>query len=125
MENFSIGKYRKVVIISIIILATIFVTVLSIQPTGQVTAVDKKAKCLTESNAIFYGTEWCPHCQEQKKMFGDSMKYINFVNCDSNNDHSFDNPACEGITSVPTWEINRQMYVGTKKVSELAKIAGC
>ena len=27
-----------------------------------------------------YGTEWCPHCQDQKRAFGTSFKYVQYIN---------------------------------------------
>ena len=32
------------------------------------------AEHLTEEGALFYGASWCPHCQEQKLLFGASGK---------------------------------------------------
>ena len=37
---------------------------------------DVLANCLTEKGAVMYGTEWCSHCQNQKKSFGKSFEYI-------------------------------------------------
>ena len=34
--------------------------------------LDGFAQCLKDKGAIFYGAFWCPHCQNQKKMFGRS-----------------------------------------------------
>ncbi|MEI8253857.1 MAG: hypothetical protein WCG25_09235 [bacterium] len=28
-----------------------------------------------------YGTETCSHCIAQKELFGDSFKYINYIDC--------------------------------------------
>ena len=44
------------------------------------------ATCLTDSGAIFYGTEWCPHCKDQKAMFGSALGNVTFVDCDENRD---------------------------------------
>ena len=40
------------------------------------------AKCLTDNGLVFYGTDWCGHCQDQKEMFGKDIDLIDFVNCD-------------------------------------------
>ena len=37
---------------------------------------DDFAQCLTENDAKMYGAFWCPHCKEQKAMFGSSWKYV-------------------------------------------------
>ena len=31
--------------------------------------LDQFALCLGDKGAVFYGAFWCPHCQNQKKMF--------------------------------------------------------
>jgi thiol-disulfide isomerase/thioredoxin len=32
--------------------------------------LDEFAECLKSKGAVFYGAFWCPHCQDQKKLFG-------------------------------------------------------
>ena len=39
--------------------------------------IDRLAQYLTSQNVTMYGTSWCSHCQNQKKLFGKSFKYIN------------------------------------------------
>ena len=43
--------------------------------------LDDFAKCLTQKSVVMYGAYWCPHCQAQKKLFGSSFKYVNYVEC--------------------------------------------
>lgn len=47
-------------------------------------AIAELATCLTKNGATFYGTEWCPHCKDQKKLFGDALAQVNYVDCDAN-----------------------------------------
>src|SRR5579885_3423480 len=42
---------------------------------------DAFAKCLTTKQAKMYGAFWCPHCAEQKEMFGSSFKYAPYIEC--------------------------------------------
>jgi hypothetical protein len=42
---------------------------------------DQFAKCLAAKNAKMYGLYWCPHCLEQKKMFGKSIQYVPYQEC--------------------------------------------
>ena len=42
---------------------------------------DTFAKALTTGGVEFYGAFWCPHCQAQKALFGDSKKYLPYVEC--------------------------------------------
>lgn len=60
---------------------------------------DDFARCISETGGIMYGTEWCPHCQEQKRLFGNSFRYIAYVDCDKNPKSCSEN----GIEGYPTW----------------------
>ena len=42
---------------------------------------DTFAQCLTENEAVMYGTDWCSYCQNQKSLFGNSFNNIAYVNC--------------------------------------------
>lgn len=80
------------------------------------------AQCLTQKGAIMYGTDWCPHCQEQKRMFGDSFRYVTFINCDVNPD------ACSaaGVEVYPTWVVPTKPTVrGVQQLSTLAEMTQC
>ena len=43
---------------------------------------DAFAKCLATKQTTMYGLYWCPHCIEQKEMFGDAFHYVPYVECD-------------------------------------------
>ena len=83
------------------------------------------AKYLTEKGAVLYGAYWCPHCQDQKKILGDGLKYINYVECDPQGDNAQpDKCTAAGIESYPTWIINGQKTTGAKSLSQLAQLSG-
>ncbi len=65
---------------------------------------DEFAKALKSGGAQFYGAFWCPHCQAQKALFGNSKKYLPYIEC-SNTDQSV-TQICkdEKIESYPTWK---------------------
>jgi hypothetical protein len=65
---------------------------------------DVLAQCINDSGAKFYGAFWCPHCANQKKMFGVSQKLLPYIEC-STPDGKGKLPICEeaGITGYPTW----------------------
>lgn len=83
------------------------------------------AKHLTATGAKKYGAFWCPHCYEQKQLFGKAaFAEINYIECDPQGE----NPQREvcvaaGIQSFPTWEIDGKFYPGTKTLAELAKLS--
>lgn len=82
---------------------------------------DNFAKCLTEKGVVMYGSKYCPHCQNQKKSFGSSWQYINYVECTENQQ------LCEekGVTAVPVWYVGGQMYTGEKSFEWLSSASGC
>jgi len=72
-----------------------------------------------------YGAYWCGHCANQKALFGDAFKYIDYVECDARGTDA--NPflcAQKGISSVPVWEIAGQFYLGAHSLEELAWLSG-
>jgi glutaredoxin len=82
---------------------------------------DSFAKCLTEKGAAMYGTEWCSHCRNQKKMFGDSFQYVYYVDCDRNRDECLR----AGVRGYPTWVIDGELYPGEQQLFRLASLSGC
>jgi|SRR3989344_5271175 len=88
---------------------------------------DGFAQCITQSGAKMYGAYWCPHCTDQKKAFGSSSKYMNYVECSLPNNGGQTQVCTDaGIESYPTWEFGD----GTKEqgfipLSALAQKTGC
>jgi glutaredoxin len=82
---------------------------------------DNFAKCLTEKGAILYASKYCPHCKNQKDMFGSSVRFLNMIDC-ADNEQKCTN---DGITGVPTWIINGQRYTGEKQLDVLSSLSGC
>jgi hypothetical protein len=87
---------------------------------------DGFAQCLSDKGAKMYGAFWCPHCNDQKDMFGSSWKYAPYVEC-SNPDRS-QNEACDsaGITGYPTWRFaDGKEETGLMSFEELSAASGC
>jgi thiol-disulfide isomerase/thioredoxin len=105
MEN------RKKVFFFGIVLLVILVALLAMlnssksADSGKPGKYDTFAQCIKDSGATFYGTFWCPHCQNQKKMFGSSAKLLPYVEC-STADAKGQTQICidKNITGYPTWE---------------------
>ncbi len=83
--------------------------------------LDDFAQCLTEKGATMYGTAWCSHCKNQKELFGNSFKYVDYVDCDYNKQECLDN----GVRGYPTWKINGENYPGEQSLYKLASLSGC
>jgi uncharacterized membrane protein len=80
---------------------------------------------LARSEAKFYGASWCPHCTEQKHLFGSSEKRIPYVECSPGGPKAPQAQACKdkGIQSYPTWIINGQRYTGVQSLDTLAQLS--
>ncbi|HLC47729.1 MAG TPA: hypothetical protein VJI13_01535 [Candidatus Norongarragalinales archaeon] len=87
---------------------------------------DKFAQCLSNKDATMYGAYWCSHCANQKKMLGNSFKYVNYVECDSAGPNGKpDLCRQKGITGYPTWIIGNQTYEGEQNLQTLSALTGC
>lgn len=88
---------------------------------------DAFAKCLTKKNAVMYGSFLCSHCDEQRKLFGESFKYIHYVEC-SHTASSQDASACkrEEIRYTPTWILDDgERLVGIQTLKLLSEKTAC
>src|SRR3990167_1997862 len=64
------------VILGVVVLVSVLAFI-----TNRPGELDSFAQCLEEKGVTFYGAFWCPHCQEQKKMFGNSARLLPYVEC--------------------------------------------
>ena len=83
------------------------------------------AQHLKDTDAIFYGAWWCPHCFDQKQLFGDeAAEAVPYIEC-ATPDGQAQTAACQeaGITGYPTWEINGERLSGTQTLEELAQLS--
>jgi len=88
---------------------------------------DAFAQCIKASGATFYGAFWCPHCQAQKALFGDSVHFLPYVEC-STPDGSAQLQVCkdEGVQSYPTWVFkDGSRLTGETPLATLAQKTGC
>ncbi len=81
------------------------------------------AEHLTQIDAKFYGASWCPHCNDQKELFGGSSRRVPYVECSPGGPRGALAPVCKenNIQSYPTWIINGQRYTGTHSLDALAQ----
>ena len=89
--------------------------------------LDTFAQCLGEKGATFYGAFWCPHCQNQKALFGNSAKLLPYIEC-STSDGKQQLQICTdaGITGYPTWEFaNGERLSGEVALKVLSEKTGC
>ena len=63
------------------------------------------AEHLTDTGVLFYGASWCPHCQQQKALFGTSQERLPYVECSPAGPRGAVASACvsAGVRTYPTW----------------------
>ncbi len=88
------------------------------------------ARHLATVDAKEYVAYWCPHCHEQKLLFGKEAYQIlqeNQIPVECAADSPKGQPeVCKAanITGFPSWIINGQIYSGVQNLEQLGKISG-
>ena len=83
------------------------------------------AQHLAATGSAMYGAYWCPHCSDQKAMFGDASDQVPYVECAADGENAQPDLCSEkGIQAYPTWDINGQLYPGVKSLEDLAQLSG-
>ncbi len=84
------------------------------------------AEALAASGAKFYGASWCPHCQDQKKLFGAAARRLPYVECSPNGPRAPQATECVGadIKGYPTWIINGNRYQRLLSIAQLGRMVG-
>ncbi len=111
----------------VIILVLIVGGAFALSPANKASNLDGFAHCLKEKGATFYGAFWCPHCQNQKKLFGSAQQYLPYVEC-STPDGQNQLQVCieKNIQSYPTWEFSDgSRETGELSLEGLADKTGC
>ena len=88
---------------------------------------DGFAKCLASQHAKMYGLYWCPHCAEQKEMFGKAFQYVPYVECAIKGSRELA-PACSaaGVKLFPSWQFgSNPPKEGVYPLEELSDKTGC
>jgi uncharacterized membrane protein/Zn ribbon nucleic-acid-binding protein len=83
------------------------------------------AEHLTKLDVKFYGASWCPHCQDQKKLFGGSVNRIPYVECSPGGSKAPQASVCKekNIQNYPTWIINGERHTGVLPLDTLAQLS--
>jgi uncharacterized membrane protein/glutaredoxin len=79
---------------------------------------------LSERGAKMYGASWCPHCIDQKEMFGASARRLPYVECSTGPQGSRQASACQAarIKQYPTWIIDGQRFEEVLTPTRLAEL---
>jgi uncharacterized membrane protein len=106
-----------------VVLATIYV--FTPPPPAGSDYATRLARYLTQSGAVMYGAYWCPHCRDQKAIFGPAARLLPYVECDPRGAHAEpDRCRARGIRVYPTWEFRGRLVEGVLTLDELAQRSG-
>lgn len=87
--------------------------------------LDNLTSSMTEKGMILYCSFESADCKDQKALFADSFKNINYVECDAAGpDANPDECLGQNVSNYPTWGYNGQFYYGVQSLSNLAKTIG-
>ena len=89
--------------------------------------LDEFTMCLKDKGAIFYGAFWCSHCQNQKKLFGNSKRLLPYVECSLPSGRG-QTVECQEkkIEGYPTWVFaDQSRETGEVSLERLAQKTGC
>lgn len=81
---------------------------------------------LSATGAVMYSAYWCPHCHDQKELFGkEATAKLQIIECapDGRNNQAA-LCATKNIQGFPTWEIKGQLDSGQKSLAQLAALSG-
>ncbi len=84
------------------------------------------AEQLTASGAVMYSAYWCPHCHEQKELFGrQATEKLEVIECAPDGRNS-QKALCDTkkIEGYPSWEIKGVISSGVKPLEQLADKSG-
>ena len=123
----------------------ILITAASCGNSAQQEQLNALASCLADKGVKEYGAFWCPHCAEQKKVFGSADEIIKsrdvYVECDPRcvpDENGRVQAACRGeeshsdeclekeINGYPTWIFSDgKRLSGVQQPEILAQASGC
>lgn len=83
--------------------------------------VEEFAKCISEKGGKMYGASWCPHCQNQKRNFGEAFKFINYIECGDNPEKC----TSAGVSGLPTWVFPAGRIQGDQDLETLSSVSAC
>ncbi len=95
--------------------------------TAQSNGLDAFAKCVAEKKATMYGSFLCPHCDDQRKLFGPSFRYIPYVECSVRGSRQTTFPCIAAqIRFTPTWIFaDGERRTGVQPLKNLSEKTGC
>jgi len=89
--------------------------------------LDAFAQCLGTKGAKMYGAFWCPHCAEQKELFGSSFDYAPYIECGIKGSRNIAQVCTDAnVKNFPTWVFaDGSRVVGKHDLDFLSQATGC
>jgi glutaredoxin len=117
-----IMKRRITILIIMILAAGAMIWFLVLRPKESSADLDGLAQCLAEKGITMYGAYWCPHCQNEKRAFGDSFRFVPYVECTAEPQRC----VAAGIRGYPTWIFpDGRRLEGEQGIEKLSRQSGC
>ncbi len=121
MKNYK-SKFKTAGVLVAVFIFSFFLFIWLQKDSVQAQPLDDFAKCLADKKVVMYGAEWCPHCQTQKKMFGDSFQHIPYVECPRDPQRCL----AVGIEAYPTWIMpSGERMAGEQSLETLSQASSC
>lgn len=120
-------RKTEFIVIGIFLAIVVFGVAFAVIQSNRPGELDQFAQCINDSGATFYGAFWCPHCQNQKSLFGKSATLLPYVEC-STADGQGQLAVCQeaGVEGYPTWEFaDGSRLSGEVALQTLAEKTGC
>jgi hypothetical protein len=92
---------------------------------GGESEVTKLAQCLDNLETELYGGKYCPDCEKQLTLFGTSIRFLNYIECETSTQKEITDPKCKNLRDIPAWYINKSIHYGYKNISQLQELSGC
>lgn len=86
------------------------------------------ARCIKEKGIKMYGAFWCPHCAEQKRIFGKKAEAeMPYYECDPRGENSVTDQCLQlKIEKYPTWIFaDGTRVTGVLSLKDLSEKTGC
>lgn len=108
--------------IAAIVIALFVVAWYFSRPVSPYGNLDAFAGCLADKQVTMYGAYWCSHCADEKARFGDSFKYVPYVECTEETQICID----KGVEGYPTWILgDGTKLIGEQGLEKLSEASGC
>ena len=109
-------------IVLIFLLHLNYTGVLGTAPTTEDPVARALADHLRETGVKFYGASWCPHCQNQKAMFGLAARRLPYIECSPQGQSKPQSPECAeaNIQTYPTWVFKEKRIEEVLTLKQLA-----